>query len=88
VSLTEPTAAPFRVRVEHLRLPANVSAGMNFLRLAALAYRLRGTTDEVEGPIHVRQEDDGGYRVVDGRHRFLAAVIAGRPDVLCAMDAP
>jgi hypothetical protein len=74
---------PFRVRVEDLRLPANVAAGMNALRLCALAYRLRATTDEPEGPIEVTREADGTWRIHDGRHRYIAAVIAGRPDVLC-----
>lgn len=81
---TTPTGA-FRVRVEDLRLPANVTAGMNALRLCSLAYRMRGTTDEIEGPITVRRDGDG-WRVVDGRHRFLGAVIAGRPDVLCVEE--
>lgn len=81
---TEPAGA-FRVRVEDVRLPPNVTAGMNALRLMALAYRMRGTTSEVEGPITVRPEA-GGWRVVDGRHRFLAAVIAGRPDVLAVTE--
>jgi hypothetical protein len=56
---------------------------MNALRLCALAYRLRATTDEPEGPIEVTREADGTWRIHDGRHRYIAAVIAGRPDVLC-----
>lgn len=79
---------PFRVRVEHLRIKPNVSAGMNFLRLAALAYLLRGTTEEPEPPIEVVEDGTGGWRVEDGRHRFFAAVVAGRPDVLCVVRQP
>jgi hypothetical protein len=72
----------FRVRVEDLRLGPNVSAGMNPLVLMSLTFRLRTTTDDPE-PVVVRPHPQGGLLVVDGRHRFLAAVVAGRPDVLC-----
>lgn len=74
---------PFRVRIEDIRLPANVPAGMNPLRVMSLAYQMRGSSDDIEGPIEMRLDPDGGWRLVDGRHRYIAAVIAGRPDVLC-----
>jgi hypothetical protein len=80
--LTDPQPAPVRIRVEHLRIKANVTAGMNYLRIGALAYQLRGTTEEPEPPIEVVPDGDG-WRIDDGRHRYFAAVIAGRPDVLC-----
>jgi hypothetical protein len=69
-----------RIRLEDLRFPPNVSAGMNYLELASLAYRLRATTEEVE-PIRVQALADGTYRIEDGRHRVVAHLIAGRPDV-------
>lgn len=75
-------AAPFRARIEDVRLPANVPAGCNYLVLGSLAYMLRATTEDPE-PVEVELEADGSWRVCDGRHRYLAAVIAGRPDVLC-----
>jgi hypothetical protein len=73
---------PFRVRVEDLRLGPNVPAGMNPLVLMSLAYRLRSTTEDPP-PVKVTPEPDGSWRIHDGRHRALGAVIAGRPDVLC-----
>lgn len=76
------TPSPFRVPVEHIRLPRNVVAGCNFLKLAAYTHQLRATTEDLE-PVAVTSEPDGSWRIDDGRHRFLAAVIAGRPDVLC-----
>jgi hypothetical protein len=70
----------FRVRVEDVRLPPNVAAGMNVLVLMSLVYRLRATLEDPE-PVVVSRCGDH-WRLHDGRHRFLAAVIAGRPDVL------
>jgi hypothetical protein len=71
---------PFRVRVEQLRLGANPPAGMNVLVLMSLAYMLRSTAEDPE-PVQVTRDGDG-WRVHDGRHRAVAALIAGRPDVL------
>ena len=82
LDLPAATPATFRVRVENLRLPANVPAGMNPLVLLSLAYRLRSSTEDVE-PITVRATSDNVFQVVDGRHRFVAHVIAGRSEVLC-----
>lgn len=70
----------FRVRVEDLRLGPNPPAGMNPFVLMSLAYQMRASTADPE-PVQVTRDGDG-WRVHDGRHRVLAAVIAGRPDVL------
>ena len=80
------TASPFRVPIEHVRLPRNVAAGCNFLKIGAYAHLLRGTTEDLE-PVVVAFEAKESWRLVDGRHRYLAAVIAGRPDVLCVQAA-
>jgi hypothetical protein len=77
----------FRVRLEDLMLPANVPAGMNVLVLMSLAYKMRGTSDDAE-PIQVFRTKSGPYRIYDGRHRAVAALIAGRPDVLCRLAPP
>lgn len=70
----------FRVPVEDLRFGRNPPAGMNVLVLMSLAYRLRSTAEDPE-PVQVTRDGDG-WRVHDGRHRAVAALIAGRPDVL------
>lgn len=66
-------------KIEWVLLPANVTAGANPLVLMSLAYAMRTTTWEPE-PIEVRREGQF-LRIVDGRHRFMAAVIAGRSSV-------
>ena len=75
----------FRVPIEDVRLPRNVAAGVNFLVLASLAHLLRATTEDPP-PILVQPLENATYRVSDGRTRFLAAVVAGRPDVLAELD--
>jgi ParB-like chromosome segregation protein Spo0J len=74
----------FRVRVEDLMYPANVPAGMDVLVLMSLAALLRKTTAD-PAPVRVKPEGTR-WRVADGRHRALAAMIAGRVDVLCMLD--
>jgi len=69
-----------RVRLEDLRFGPNPPAGMNPLVLMAMTYRMRSTTEDLE-PIEVTRDGDG-WRIHDGRHRAVAALVAGRPDVL------
>lgn len=76
----------FRVRVEHLLIRANVPRGMNYARLGGdtLCW-LRGSVED-EPPVQVRRRrglPEPYWEVLDGRHRYFRAVIAGRPDVLC-----
>lgn len=70
----------FRIRIEDLRFGPNPPAGMNALLLLHLAYELRATTIDHD-PIEVTEERPG-WRIHDGRHRAVAALIAGRSDVL------
>lgn len=74
-----------RVPVSRILLPENVVAGCNYLVIASFTYMLRSTREDPD-PVLVRPVGDGLFRVSDGRHRFLAAVIAGRNDVLCELE--
>lgn len=73
-----------RIRIEDLRFGPNPPGGMNPYVLMSLAYQMRSTTNDPE-PILVTEEPDGSYRVTDGRHRAVAALVAGRPDVLATL---
>jgi hypothetical protein len=76
------------VRIEDLRFGPNPPGGMNAMKLLAYAHELRSSTvRHVGGPVEVTRERDG-FRVHDGRHRALAAMIAGRPDVECVLVKP
>lgn len=59
---------------------------MNYLKLGHYAYHLRATTEDLD-PIEVEPVGDGSFRITDGRHRALAALIAGRPHVLAVVRA-
>lgn len=70
----------FRAPTEQIRLPLNVPAGCNDSLIVHLSYMLRSTNEDP--PPIVLDRDGDGWRVRDGRHRFIAAVMAGRRDVL------
>jgi hypothetical protein len=58
---------------------------MNYLLLGHFAYTLRATNKDLD-PITVQAVGDGSYRITDGRHRAIAALIAGRPHVLAVVQ--
>jgi hypothetical protein len=85
LSLVHGSLMAFRANLEDVRLCPNITAGMNLLVVASLAYMMR-TSREDPPPVSVSPED-GVWRLHDGRHRLVAAMIAGRPDVLCERTA-
>lgn len=72
--------------VERVLLPPSITAGMNVMVLVSLAYMLRTSRRDPE-PVLLAPEG-ALWRIEDGRHRFMAAVIAGRPDVLGVVRGP
>lgn len=77
---------PRRFRIDRLLLLPNIPSGMNVLVLMSLVYMYRSTDHDAE-PITVVDLGNGFFRVKDGRHRFLASVIAGRRRVLGVVEA-
>lgn len=63
--------------LDSLLFPEPVSAGVNPYVLMSLTYLFRSTNEDVE-PIEVTLETDTIYRIKDGRHRAMAAMMAGR----------
>lgn len=82
LSAMEPTV---RITVDRLLFKPNAPCGMNPLVLMSLTYMLRSNVTDPD-PIVVRREG-WNYRVMDGRHRAMAAIVAGRPDVLAVIEA-
>ncbi len=73
---------PFRVRLERLRVKPNIPAGMDPCVLLGMVPPLRGSHFDHD-PILVRWDPATYiYTILDGRHRFVAALIAGRSDIL------
>lgn len=81
-------AGPFRVRVEHLVLLPAVPSGMDFGEIGGKLKQYRTTTED-DHPCTVRRRaglPEPYWELLDGRHRFFAAVISGRPDVLAVVE--
>jgi hypothetical protein len=75
---------PTRIPIERLHLLPNVPAGMDGYLVMGLVRKMRKTRDDHE-PILVREHGDG-WQIIDGRHRFFAAVIGGRTDILAEIE--
>ena len=74
----------FRCPIANIKLRKPVPCGMDPYTLMALVPLMRTTTEDHE-PVLVRDEGDS-WRLIDGRHRFFAAVIGGRTDILAVVD--
>lgn len=73
-----------RITLDKLLFKPNAPAGMNPLVVMSLAYYFRsGVMDSA--PIVVKREGEN-YRIMDGRHRVMASMIAGRSDVLAVVE--
>lgn len=81
----EAPVAAWHVPLDQLLVKEPVPAGMNLAVIQSLVPLYRGTTEDTT-PIAVRR-DPHGWRVMDGRHRFIASLIAGRASVL-AVEEP
>lgn len=79
-----PSAAdPVRVPIDRLRFKDPIPAGMNGYQLLGLVPLLKGSNEDYD-PIEIDRPCPAcsTATVLDGRHRWIASVIAGRPDVL------
>ena len=74
----------FRAPIKDIKLRKPVPCGMDIYTLASLVPLMRTTTEDHE-PVLVRDEGDS-WRLMDGRHRFFAAVIGGRTDILAVAE--
>jgi hypothetical protein len=79
----------FRVPIENLRFKVAITAGMSPYTLLGLVPLLRKTSQDHDPVVVAPPCDSCGTRtVLDGRHRWIANVIAGRPDVLATEEQP
>lgn len=79
----------FRVPLEYLVVKQPVPCGMDYPEIGG-KLRLYRTTCEDEEPSLVRRRPglpEPYWELADGRHRFIAALISGRRDLLCTEDA-
>lgn len=76
-----------RIPLHHLRVGPNVPAGLSPWVLFAIADNLRNAGADVRDPILVRREGPDTWRIIDGRHRYCAAIMAGCRDILAVEEA-
>jgi hypothetical protein len=74
-----------RIPLDRLLLKPNIPAGASVLVISSLVLLYRNSGEDTE-PILVREAGEGLYRILDGRHRFMASVIAGRTTVLATLE--
>jgi hypothetical protein len=74
------TGDPVRLPLDRLVFLRNVPAGMDWAVIGFWVCRFRKTADPCDPPIDV-VPDGHVYRVTDGRHRTMAAYIAGRTSI-------
>jgi len=68
------------VPLDRILFGRNPPAGMNFLKLASIVYEFRRAAEPCDPPIQVTPEGNN-WRVHDGRHRVIGAIIAGRSHI-------
>jgi hypothetical protein len=69
------------VPLHYLVFKPNIPAGLDWAILGLWVCRFRKTADPCDPPITVLNLDGVLWRVVDGRHRVVAAMIAGRTHI-------
>jgi len=75
-----------RVPINLILFPEPVTAGMDLDTLVILS-RLMRRSNEDPSPVVLRPERKF-YTLTDGRHRVVAAMMAGRKDVLAEIEVP
>ena len=75
---------PFLVPIDTLLFKEPVSCGASPFVIMALAQFYR-TTNEHTVPITIRAEGNR-WRILDGRHRVIASIIAGRKTVFASEE--
>lgn len=75
----------FHVGLDRLLYPDPVTAGMNYLVIASLALMYRSSNEHAE-PITVALDHGNCWRIVDGRHRSVASMVAGRKTVIARLE--
>jgi hypothetical protein len=79
-------AKPIRIPLSRIRFAERqVPCGLNNLRVNSFWFDMLYTTVDYD-PIKVRVREDGDFDLVDGRHRWVAALGAGRQDILAELE--
>jgi uncharacterized ParB-like nuclease family protein len=75
-----------RVPLHQIRIcSSNLPRGLDYERLGGMVWKMRHTVEDLP-PIEVTPNADGSYSLHEGRHRFAAAWIGGRQDILAELE--
>lgn len=78
----------FRVDLDTLIFKRPVTAGINFFTVFSLVPLLRETTLDHEAILVGPASSCCGHRrILDGRHRVIASIAAGRTDILAVEES-
>jgi hypothetical protein len=78
---------PVEIRLDRLLFPRAVPAGLDWAVLGIWTAYQRKRADPVDPPIVVRAEGDY-FRITDGRHRVVGALLAGRDAIAALVEEP
>lgn len=79
---------PVELRLDTLLVLRNVTAGLDWAVIGLHVAGLRKTNLPVDPPIRVYPEEGTPfYRIADGRHRFVASLIAGRDAIAAVIES-
>lgn len=73
------------ISLDTILLPPNMPAGMDWAVIGLWVVKFRKTPQPCDPPIKVVKEGDY-WRLRDGRHRFIASLVAGRTHIEAEID--
>lgn len=77
---------PFAASIECLLFPRPVPEGIDPFVLLSAVHALRGDEGWPLPPVKLAASPGGLWRVADGRHRVIAAMMVGRTEVIAVED--
>lgn len=83
-----PDAAEVRVNIRMITVGNVHAEGGDAAKVAAMHGWLVDNPDSDLPALDVRAKDNGTFRIHDGRHRFLAYVLAGRDTIPVDIGVP
>lgn len=77
------------IPLHHLLFGPNMPAGMDWAVIGLWVCQFRKTSEPCDPPIIVGPVDGTDfYRITDGRHRTIAAIVAGRTHIDAVLEHP
>lgn len=75
-----------KIPLHTIVLRPNIPAGMDWSVIGHFVSIFRKYSKPCDPPVLVSPMENGLWRLVDGKHRFFASVIAGRTEIEAEID--